>query len=314
MLIESLIACVLLITLYLAYRSYKSTDEPAIVSGAHFSDIEETLKKLLEKASLVPAASSVSSAVGGAPAELLNEIETLRRGLEEKQAEIEKLKVSGGDSASTVGISADEKNKLENQLKELQGKLAEYEIISEDIADLSFYKEENTRLKKLLEQKAGDSATPAQAAPAVASAPVAQTNEAAASIPETAAQPMPASPVPEPIIVPAPPAVSPEVVVSQAAQAAPQPLAAEQEQDIMNEFEKAVEEQKTPDLGTMDMDKMLQEATGINETSSSTEGINALESGLNESKLLEEASALTEVKAEDKNLMNEFENFVKKGS
>ena len=48
-------------------------------------------------------------------------------------------------------------DKLSSRIKELEAKLAEYEILEDDIADLSLYKEENARLRSELEKlKAGE--------------------------------------------------------------------------------------------------------------------------------------------------------------
>ena len=347
-LIESLIALILLSVLFLAFRAFRAPEETS-AGGAglgNLAQLEETLKKLLDKAAVVPAAGSTGAASGGASPELLGEIETLKNSLLEKQNEIEQLKVAGGAAgaaAANAGMSEDEKAKLEAQLKELKGKLDEYEIISEDIADLSFYKEENAKLVKQLEAVKGGAAalppsTPAPAEPVAAPAPVAPP----APTPEAppAPQPAPVAPVPEPQSAAPPPA---EAAVAEAA-----PLGVDD--DLMAEFARAVEEQTSggapasaptapqppppaappvaaaaepevtadsgTDLGAMDMDKMMVEAEGIGSAADAAEASvpNALEETLNADKLIAEASELTAVKAEDKNLMNDFENFVKKGS
>src|SRR5690606_29016337 len=54
-------------------------------------------------------------------------------------------------ATTAPGVSTEEKDKLDAKIKELQAKLSEYEIISEDIADLSFYKEQNAKLAREVE-------------------------------------------------------------------------------------------------------------------------------------------------------------------
>lgn len=67
--------------------------------------------------------------------------------------EIEKLKsaISAGGPSADGGATGDVVD-LKNQLAELQARLAEYEIIEDDIADLSLYKDENIRLKAEVEE------------------------------------------------------------------------------------------------------------------------------------------------------------------
>ena len=55
--------------------------------------------------------------------------------------------VGGGD-----GVDAGELNALKARVSELQAKLAEYEIIEDDIADLSLFKDENKKLKDEVER------------------------------------------------------------------------------------------------------------------------------------------------------------------
>ncbi len=58
-------------------------------------------------------------------------------------------------------MSSAEKDELAGKARDLEARLAEYEIISEDIADLSRYREENDQLKKELEAlKAGGAKKP----------------------------------------------------------------------------------------------------------------------------------------------------------
>jgi hypothetical protein len=77
---------------------------------------------------------------GGADAVLIEENKQLT-------SELEKLKNSASTGAAS-GIDA-------TRMKELEAKLAEYEVIVEDLANLKEYKQENERLKKELEAMGG---------------------------------------------------------------------------------------------------------------------------------------------------------------
>ncbi|MCE3011177.1 MAG: hypothetical protein LW875_11260, partial [Proteobacteria bacterium] len=185
LMIEVLIGVILVLTLLIAIRTFlmvkEEEDHPQ--SGMNLADLEATLKKLLEKANAVPATGS-ATAEGASPevSNLIAEINNLKLELDQKRKEIEDVKASAANipagataaPVASVEISDDERAKLEAKLKELEGKLAEYEIISEDIADLSFYKEQNTKLQKELESlKAGAGATEPAAAPPPPPAPAA---------------------------------------------------------------------------------------------------------------------------------------------
>lgn len=120
------------------------------------------------------------------------------------KAELEKAKTA----PAAAGANAADAEKL----KALEAKLAEYEIIVEDLANLKEYKQENENLKKKitdLEKGGAQAPAPAPAAPAVEAKP--------APAPEPAPAPAPAAPppaaeakAPEPAPAPTPePAPSP---------------------------------------------------------------------------------------------------------
>jgi hypothetical protein len=384
--IEVLIGVILVLTLLVAIRTFLSAKEEEAnpQAGMNLADLEATLKKLLEKANAVPATGS-ASADGASPevSNLIAEINNLKLELDQKRKEIEDVKTAAanapaGATAAPAGaatMSDEERAKLEAKLKELEGKLAEYEIISEDIADLSFYKEQNTKLQKELESlKAGGAPvaaeTPAQAP--VAEAPKAEEKKsepeivekaqaAPAEVPAPAPAPAPTpQPAPEPVAPPAPPAPAAEAAPAApaapappappvpAAEAAPAPESAAEtsaapaktppepvnvvDDSLMAEFAAAIESQKADapavepssegtaepaepavDLGTLDMEKMIQEASGIPDPQTEVKPEEALGTALDQEKLLKEANALGAVSPEDQKLMGEFENFVKKG-
>ena len=223
--------------------------EKSSSSGINITpDLEKSLQKMLENQTQAksavfdfskgPSADATPTPTGGAPlasAEAVAQLEKmraematrekamndLRAQLEQAQAEAQK----GGAGGSSSGLEA--------RIKELEARLAEYDIISEDIADLSRFKEENEKLKKQIAQMG----TQAAAAPvAVAVAP---------------------EPAPAPVVMaapgvapPAPPAAELTPVPPVAA-AEPTPEAsAIIDDDLMKEFAAAVENQKTTTAAT----------------------------------------------------------------
>jgi len=342
-----LLGLTLLAILFLSIRMFLGAKNPEVSTGSsvNMENLEVTLKQLLEKAGQVPTASTVAAAGGSEDSQrLLTEITNLKTDLQEKQKQIEVLKTAPATSAAGgAGMSSDEKNQMEAQLRELQAKLSEYEIISEDIADLSFYKEQNAKLQKELDAvKGGAGATASKAAPTPAPAPSAppppvEVEAASVAAPEPAvarAEPeiVGRSSSSSPAEIPSEVAAAPEVPTP-VTPAAPAASAAAEEavdtsvdDDLMAEFAAAVEKQKAlnpdgsapasdaanVDLGQMDMDKMMAEAAVIKTDVPEIDPSKALGTGLDENKLLQEAAALDSVTSEDKKLMGDFENFVKK--
>lgn len=348
LMIEVLIGVIALSALFLAARAFiSSKNEESGVSGSSMdlAGIEEALKKVLERAGTVPSMEGLGSGVVSADSEaLISQINHLKEELAVKKTELEAAK-SGGDASGGGGggasMSSDEKAALESKLKELEGKLAEYEIISEDIADLSFYKEQNAKLQKEIEQLKSKAPEPS----------IPEPKKSAAPSPE---------PEPEPELAPEP---TPEPV--------PEPVAADEgssyvDDDLMAEFAAAVEQQKaassapapspapkvqapvepstapaevsvptetptpvstepqaiaptepppteTSDIDMANIDKMVAEAASIEVNPSQVEvtAEEAIGEHNDTDKLMEEASAL-KVSDEDTKLMGEFENFVGK--
>ncbi len=84
---------------------------------------------------------------------------------------------SGGTAATEGGVSPSEMADLQEKLRTLEGKLAEYSIIEDDLANLKRLQQENAQLRAAL---AGQGGAPATTGAPVAPVPVAQT----ASTPE----------------------------------------------------------------------------------------------------------------------------------
>ena len=353
--VETIIAIAVPVILALAalatYRIFKSSkdEELGITPGAgpDMSKLEEMLKAILEKAGNVPSASATAAGgteKSGEAAALVEQIGTLKAELEKKAAEMEALKAApAGATAAPGGVSDADKAALEAQLLELQKKLEEYDIIAQDIADLSFFKEENMRLQKELEglkktpgaaPSAAAPAAPAPAAaapaeappvtppPAAAEAPVPEVAPAAAAAPVEAAVSAPAADIElnppvdsevkkfneEVVVDPNQPAASPA--------AAPDPAA----DSMLADWEAAVAEQKTAPAaptgvdGNLDLDKMVAEAGALGTEPASAADSKALEQELDPEKLAAEADKLNEVPAEAKNDRSDFEKFINKGS
>ncbi|MBX3040751.1 MAG: hypothetical protein KF789_08615 [Bdellovibrionaceae bacterium] len=232
LIIELLIGLILLMVVYLAFRTFFSSEEElagGVGSELKSGDLEKTLQKILEKQESVVASAAVAesapvaTATGGeASAASTGELDQLRQQLAEKERQIAEIKDSAAPAAS--GLGSDEKKNYEDRLKDLEARLAEYEIISEDIADLSFYKEENTKLQKELSSfKETASASPSKPAPDAAP-PMED------PIAELGLDPEPAANPTELVSEPAAPAATDEVA----------PLPKAEEANLMNQFENFV--------------------------------------------------------------------------
>lgn len=147
-------------------------------------------------------------------AELQTEIAKLRADIESVQA------MSAGAGAGAVSPADDGRiNELQAKIEELKGRLQEYEIIEDDIADLSLYKDENARLKheiKRLRDEFPEAAT---------AVPTHEAEQAAAEVARAEAAM----------------AAAPEVAPAQSEAPASEP-----EDDVMKQFAAAVQVQKAP--------------------------------------------------------------------
>lgn len=248
-------------------------DEMGSSSGKASADRSNQIPPLME---------SSAPAIAESPAEIAQ----LKLTLAERQAKIEELlaQLAAQPAASSSdGLSAQEKEAFQNQIQDLEARLAEYEIISEDIADLSKYREENEQLKLELSQALGKlgtndatAAVSAETAPEPASAP----SQEQTSIPEpTSVSESKESSTPN--VLAEEPKVSTEEV------AATEESGAELiDEELMKEFAAAVEGQKAA-------------AAAAKEAPAS-----AAPAGSGEEPAVDDAEKL----------MSEFENFVSKKS
>lgn len=319
--IEVLVALVLGLMIFLVFQNIFGKKE-TMDHGEHVplpADLENTLKKVLENIPQAPAASSGNAGVDPALLAARNaELEKLRLEIAAKEKELAAEKARAAQAASAgapaAAANAEAQNGLSAKIKDLEARLAEYEIISEDIADLSFYKEENARLQAELKQSKGGAGTevatpPPTAAPETISVPP-------ENAPAAAPQLESVTPTPEPAatsVTPEPPPAAAAVIQTESAPAAgialdnsqPPPAGTQDgpvnvtEEDLMKEFAAAVAEQKS---ATSDEGKVAQ-VGGTNTVATSND-----------------ASAGTSAAApppanlnDESQLMNQFENFVKKG-
>ena len=256
--IEGLVALIILLSLFLGFRSLftKKSEEIHEGESLNASQLEKTLQKILENqaSSTGPAHSALedlkaeSIHVPTATGDSSAATDVLHTQLAESEKKIEALQVqlveaqaataaaasaaaaAGQAAPAAAAVPAAPNAELEAKIRDLESRLAEYEIISEDIADLSRFKEENDKLRSEIEGLKG-AAPIAQQAPTPA--------PAAPAPPPPAAEPAPAAPAPakaEP---------TPEEL---AAQMAPPPSTDESaslvDDDLMKEFAAAVEGQK----------------------------------------------------------------------
>ncbi len=301
--IQWLVVGILVITALWLIRMLTDKSKPeAQAASADFSEIEATLKKLLDRASAVvatPASPTLEQAYAKSAGTVGSPDPALKAELEKREKEIAELKnqLSSIPKADPAQFIA--------KITELETKLAEYEILEDDIADLSLYKEENVRLKQELGKiKGGD--VSAEAVPEVAAAapepepaltaedvfpefptpgePVPDKNENLVAefeqaVKQVATPPPPPAPTPEPASAPVQP------MATTPASPAPAPAAAAPSgeidtDDILAEF-----------AGEgLDTDKMLAEIESLNQVGAADSS--ALEEASDISKMAEEASKL----------------------
>lgn len=258
--IESLIALVIIFSLFLAYRGFFAKDSKAEGSEAGHSldttQIEKALQKILENQNHSKDSHSAEGARMNTDLDALDreasetssmEIQELRSSLSESQQKIEKLqtqlqealqKATELSEASVAPAeSSKESEEFKNKIRDLEARLSEYEIIAEDIADLSHYRDENEKLKKDLEAlKSGGSAVPSSAAPSESAPASPQTMSATEAESELDAMIAEATKTPAESTSPPPAATTP------AEESASADLI---DDDLMKEFAAAVESQKS---------------------------------------------------------------------
>lgn len=133
-------------------------------------DLQTALQRIMEQTTKLENVSLEKLSSQGVAA-VDTQVQALKADLAAREEEVAKLKASGQSTA----VAGPELDKLNARIKELEGKLSEYEILEDDIADLSLYKEENARLRTEIDKiKGGGASDTPQAAPAAPEKPVAE--------------------------------------------------------------------------------------------------------------------------------------------
>jgi hypothetical protein len=92
-------------------------------------------------------------------AEVLNQLREKDTELHKLQGKIKELQTrleEATEAAPSGPSNLAEIEHLQGKIQDLEARLKEYEIIEDDIADLSTYKEENARLREMLEERGVD--------------------------------------------------------------------------------------------------------------------------------------------------------------
>lgn len=280
------------------------------LSQAIVSKISEMETKIVQWQSQATVSTGKDGERPAPDPSLAEELARLKAELSDRETQLKKMKEEAPAADGAIGpASSDMTAKLNDQLKrieELEAKLAEYEILEDDIADLSLYKEENARLKAELDSVKGGGAPPAEtpAEPSTAGkedlvAEFAQAIEQMPGIGEgdsgskdlpktedpmadfesavkaTNEEPAAASPAPIADEVSAPPASAPAPASTGDSPA--------ESNDIFSEM--------TSD--TLDTDKMMEELSGLQELEPVTEGAETLDQDIDTEKMSEEAKELS---------------------
>ncbi len=188
--IEQIIAVLgalfLVTTILLLVRSLKERPDESS-SAVDVGTIEGALKRVLAQNPPTVLQNSMSD---GENASVIADLAPLKNALVEKEKQLTQLNselteakaaATAAALAGSVGLPGGEAEgsatavaALELEISDLKARLAEYEIIEDDIADLALYKEENTRLKREIEEARTTGAQPIITAP-----PIIEANPAA---------------------------------------------------------------------------------------------------------------------------------------
>lgn len=165
---------------------------PAPKADIDLGAIEAAFKRVLAAQGGAPV--TAAAAPGGSSEADAAKIQELAREIDRLTTELAAKTDGpgfGGTASSSSGADAGAVAELKAKISELEGKLTEYEIIEDDIADLSRFKEENAELRGELDALKANvasgavapAATPTAAAPAApaAAAPAAVTDAESAT-------------------------------------------------------------------------------------------------------------------------------------
>lgn len=112
------------------------------------TEIQSFLQKILDQTAKLESV-SLEKMTPHSAADIDTQVQSLKAQLAAREQEMTQLK-AGGNGQPSADAGA-----LSVRIKELESKLSEYEILEDDIADLSLYKEENQRLKLQISELQG---------------------------------------------------------------------------------------------------------------------------------------------------------------
>jgi hypothetical protein len=281
-----LIGLTLLVVVLMLVRSVMEEKQAPVSGGVGVDQktlslaVEGALKKALAENPIAKSldANGVGNGALGDVSELSKTLSAREAKIATLVSELDALKVQAESKSATGAGGADNSAELlalQDRVKDLQAKLSEYEIIEDDIADLSIFKEENKKLKDEIE-KLRAAAQTAQVQVQTAQESVATPTPSANSVQAVQAaivEPStPASPAPAP--VEAFSLDTDDAVMGEFAQALSAGAATEQKpQSSMNavEPEVATESPSAPELeevvadpfGPLDTEKIIAEVSSL---------------------------------------------------
>jgi hypothetical protein len=310
--IQWLFLAILTLTGLLIARNLFAKKEEVHAGGAALAGGEEIrsfLQKIMEqtaKLEAIPKAGMTEATAASIDAQ----VQALKKDLSSRDEEIKALKSAAPASAGTASADAEA---LNGRLKELESKLAEYEILEDDIADLSLFKDENARLKAELDKMRTGGGT---SAPAPAAAPVVTAAEAMPG-PELNVQEQlkltetgdPMQDFESAVKLEKKLTGGGEATIEQAgpSTSATTTEPAKEADDLFAEFAVAQPEAEAaeaapapvesasepPDQGALDTNKMMEEMAALTSMSASAEGTGLHDDGIDTDKMAAEATNLT---------------------
>lgn len=153
--IGALVVAFLVTSILLLIRSLNEGKDSGSVSNVQINldEIEALMKRLLGSGVAVSTGPGVGIAGAAMSEDAQSAITERETRIRDLASQLEQMK-SELDKKGSGGSAVDESAMIENQkrIEELQARLAEYEIIEDDIADLSRFKLENAELKAKIER------------------------------------------------------------------------------------------------------------------------------------------------------------------
>lgn len=173
--VSFLVAGIMITVLLLLMFNFKSPESVIMNEVNSSENVEGALRRVLSEKSWVGAQGASDSADSAEAVKRVNALENEVLSKDREIADLHKQLTQGNPLA---GAAAGDNSDLMGKIDELEARLREYEIIEDDIADLSLYKAENEKLKSEIDNLKGSGATPI--APVVEESPVQEEEMAAA--------------------------------------------------------------------------------------------------------------------------------------